>query len=109
MDGFSTNTMMTDRDDYRVHSYTGDVIKVRLPLVPAGSGTLGLGSYEFPFAVALPQELPGSAAYESGADARCFIEYKVKAVVDQKLPGLESPRANTCAPLAPPSSNCPAL
>jgi hypothetical protein len=56
--------------------------QARLPLVPQGSGTLGLGSYEFPFELALPPGLPGSARFESG-DARAYIDYKIKAVVDQ--------------------------
>lgn len=52
-------------------------IQVRLPLTQ-GPGTLPLGSFEFPFAFALPRNLPGSMKIDT-MDARGHIAYTLKA------------------------------
>ncbi|GBF96732.1 hypothetical protein Rsub_09474 [Raphidocelis subcapitata] len=86
----------TMRDDYRVWSYTNDIIKARLPLVQPGPGVLKPGSYEFPFSFATPRGLPGSMTFHS-MDARGFVEYSVRAKAEQS--GFLSSGIRASAPL----------
>ena len=55
--------------------------QARLPL-SQGPGSLPLGSFEFPFAFALPRALPGSMEINN-RDARGHVQYKVTARLQQ--------------------------
>lgn len=70
---------------------------MRLPLVPQGSGTLGLGSYEFPFAIGEAADAGAARRRPPGAPHRCLHLFTLETTAKHRCRRCTSSHA--CAAL----------